>query len=187
MRRAKVEPAKEGEEVQAIAADEDGTAVRGLATKSERCLCYHASHILSFSQLHLAARHANDSYRPPIIFNMDQMGIQPVLGVSLLRPPLTMGPLRFCSGLTDVHITRLGEAEIGKFFDLPAAIIPEAFQAHYSSAAERRETVVEKGGCKGLQVGVLISQLLHNWLLPSIAEHSIRVQECCIARVMPCS
>lgn len=65
---------------------------------------------------------------------------------------LTACVARLRSWRTDTHVTRLGEDDVGKFFDLPGAVIPEAFQAHYVSAAVRRETVIEKGGCKGLQV-----------------------------------
>ena len=33
-------------------------------------------------------------------------------------------------------------------------LVPEAFQSHYRSAAARAETVLDKGGCKGLQARV---------------------------------
>lgn len=73
-------------------------------------------------------------------------------GLRILRWWLTVCASRLRSWRTDTHVTRLGEGDIGKFFDLPGAVIPEAFQEHYASAALRRETAIQKGGCKGLQV-----------------------------------
>ncbi len=55
---------------------------------------------------------------------------------------------------TSTPVQALGDADVGRFFDLPVNLVPEAFQAHYQSAAARAETVVDKGGCKGLQARV---------------------------------
>lgn len=52
----------------------------------------------------------------------------------------------------DRSTAELVAADVGKFFDLTAARIPEGFQDFYASAAARGETFVLKGGCKGLQV-----------------------------------
>ncbi len=52
---------------------------------------------------------------------------------------------------TSTPVQELADADVGRFFDLPVDLVPEAFQAHYRSAAARAETVVDKGGCKGVQ------------------------------------
>ena len=53
--------------------------------------------------------------------------------------------------LLQTPIVQLTQKDVGKFFQLPAGKIPEAFQEYYTAAAGRSETVVGKGGCKGLQ------------------------------------
>lgn len=52
----------------------------------------------------------------------------------------------------DKPVAQLTEADVGKFFEIGASNIPEAFQDWYATSAAAGETFVEKGGCKGLQV-----------------------------------
>lgn len=47
---------------------------------------------------------------------------------------------------TDKPAKDLGTEDGGLYYPLNAALLPEAFQDFY------KETLIEKGGCKGLQV-----------------------------------
>lgn len=114
---------------------------------SSKALASAASHPRGHDALSSGAPPASSGF-PPGAFRGQANAERRMQGGERLTPCVA----RPCSWRTDTHVTRLGDADVGKFFDLPGAVIPEAFQAHYLSAAVRRETVIEKGGCKGLQV-----------------------------------
>ena len=56
-----------------------------------------------------------------------------------------------CRLFTSTAFEALGDEDVGMFCELPVDLIPEAFADYYRAVAARAETVVEKGGCRGLQ------------------------------------
>ena len=56
---------------------------------------------------------------------------------------------------TPADANELTEAAVGKFYEVQREAIPEAFMEFYGQLATAGETFVTKGGCKGLQVGLV--------------------------------
>lgn len=49
-------------------------------------------------------------------------------------------------------ITGLQEGDINKLYEFRHDLVPEAFQKYYDEAYDRNDTVIDRGGCKGLEV-----------------------------------
>ena len=61
---------------------------------------------------------------------------------------------------TTADANELTEAAVGKFYEVRREAIPEAFTEFYGQLATAGETFVTKGGCKGLQVGLVARVLV---------------------------
>ncbi len=53
---------------------------------------------------------------------------------------------------SEATVTELGPDDVNRYYGLTPERIPEAFLPFYAEAAKRRESVTDKGGCKGLRV-----------------------------------
>eukprot|EP00208_Stichococcus_sp_RCC1054_P007658 CAMPEP_0206139160 /NCGR_PEP_ID=MMETSP1473-20131121/4879_1 /ASSEMBLY_ACC=CAM_ASM_001109 /TAXON_ID=1461547 /ORGANISM="Stichococcus sp, Strain RCC1054" /LENGTH=486 /DNA_ID=CAMNT_0053532819 /DNA_START=163 /DNA_END=1620 /DNA_ORIENTATION=- len=51
----------------------------------------------------------------------------------------------------DTSITELQEGDINTLYEFRHDLVPEAFQKYYDEAYDRNDTVIDRGGCKGLE------------------------------------